>query len=421
MSASQNAFPPSMNFSAADVELQLDPHDDVFVQNPYGIYAYLHATAPRFFWQDYRMWCFAGYHDVNRLLRDRRLGRKVPASVKPESGREHLQCFDAVERHSLLDMEPPDHTRLRGLVNRAFVSRNIEGMRADIETLANDLVSGFENATIADLIPAFATPIPVRIIARMLGVPEDEAPQLLDWSHAMVAMYMHGRDHETELKADRAAAQFADFVARAIRNIRTGTAAVSATTGLLGHLVNAQDRKANLSDEELTSSIILLLNAGHEATVHQIGNAIRVLLHQKGDPRRFFKSAEMVNATVEELLRIDPPLHMFTRFAYEEIDLGGGIVIRKNDEIGLLLGAANHDPSVFDHPGRFDPGRPKRQNVSFGAGIHFCIGAPLAKLELQCALKILFERLPGLALEGEPRFRDSYHFHGLETLRCKWQ
>jgi unspecific monooxygenase len=143
---------------------------------------------------------------------------------------------------------------------------------------------------------------------------------------------------------------------------------------------------------------------------------VRSILAQGGDPRRFFVSAEATAATVEECLRFDAPLHMFTRYAYEEIEAGPGVIARPGETIGLLLGMANHDPAAFAKPFAFRPDRADQKNVSFGAGIHFCIGAPLARLELQVSLKTLFERLPRLHLAEQPRFRDTYHFHGLETL-----
>ena len=185
-------------------------------------------------------------------------------------------------------------------------------------------------------------------------------------------------------------------------------------------LLSAQEDGQKLNEDELVSSTILLLNAGHEATVHQTGNAVRTLLGQGGDLRRFFATPEATTATVEECLRFDAPLHMFTRYAYEEMDAGDGAIVRQGEQIGLLLGCANHDPRAFAGPDRFNPGRTDQKNVSFGAGIHFCIGAPLARLELQVALKVLFDRLPRLRFAEKPRYRDTYHFHGLETLRVNF-
>lgn len=398
--------------------VSLDPHLPAFVQDPYAAYAAFHAEAPIFFWEDYGLWCAADFATVNRLLRDRRLGRERPGgymSVAAFGDRAHLADFDAVEAPSMLELEPPVHTRLRKLVNRAFVSRQVERLKPRVEALAGALVDRIEADGGTDLIPAFATPIPITIITEMLGVPTDYGNQLLDWSHRMVAMYMHGGGREKEESANRAACEFGEFVRRLAAEKRKVPG-----DDLLSVLTAAHESGEALSEGELVSSTILLLNAGHEATVHQIGNAVATILREGGDPRRFFATPEATAATIEECLRIDPPLHMFTRYAYEKVEVADGVQLEPGEEIGLLLGAANSDPEAFERPRAFLPSRADQKNVSFGAGIHFCIGAPLARLELQAALKVLFDRLPELTLAGAPRYRDTYHFHGLERLEVTW-
>ncbi|MER8591512.1 cytochrome P450 [Mesorhizobium sp. M1182] len=409
--------PPYLAFDPATRRLRLDPHEPAFFQNPYEAYAFLHGASNAFFWEEFGFWCFGGFDDVNRLLRDRRFGRQNPAGIPDSRGigqdRTHLSAFDGIEANSMLELEPPVHTRLRTLVNRAFVSRQVERLRPRVEALANELIDRFEPGGV-DLLPAFAAPLPITIIAEMLGVPVDMGPQLLDWSHRMVAMYMHGRTRETEDTANRAARDFSDFLRGYVaeRRKRPGE-------DLLSLLIAAQEDGQKLSEDELVSSAILLLNAGHEATVHQTGNAVRSILAQGGDPRRFFASPEATAATVEECLRFDAPLHMFTRYAYQEVEAEPGIIVQPGETIGLLLGMANRDPTAFAEPLAFRPDRADQKNVSFGAGIHFCIGAPLARLELQVSLKTLFDRLPQLHLAEQPRFRDTYHFHGLETLAVR--
>lgn len=402
--------PPYLFFDPVTHRLRLDPHEPRFVQDPYEAYAWLHRTGPTFFWEDFGFWCMGGYDDVNRLLRDRRFGREKPASAAENQGdRSHLTHFDGIEANSMLELEPPVHTRLRTLVNRAFVSRQVERLRPRIERLANQLVDGFGEEV--DLLPAFAAPLPITIIAEMLGVPVEMGPQLLDWSHKMVAMYMHGRSRDTEQTADRAAREFAEFLRGYVTERRRNP-----RDDLLSLLISAQEDGQKLSEDELISSAILLLNAGHEATVHQAGNAVRTILTQAGDPRRFFATPEATSATVEECLRFDAPLHMFTRYAYGEAELANGLTLKPGQQVGLLLGMANRDPLAFVDAGTFNPGRSDQKNVSFGAGIHFCIGAPLARLELQTALKVLFDRLPNIRLGEKPAFRDTYHFRGLERL-----
>ncbi|WP_421913432.1 cytochrome P450 [Mesorhizobium sp.] len=410
--------PPYLTFDPATRHLRLDPHEPAFFLNPYEAYAWLHGASNAFFWEEFGFWCFGGFEEVNRLLRDRRFGRQNPAGIPDSRGigqdRAHLKAFDGIEANSMLELEPPVHTRLRTLVNRAFVSRQVERLRPRVEALANELIDHFDPAGPVNLLPAFAAPLPITIIAEMLGVPVEMGPQLLDWSHQMVAMYMHGRTRETEDTANRAAREFSDFLRGYVTERRKKPG-----DDLLSLLISAQEDGQKLSEDELVSSAILLLNAGHEATVHQTGNAVRSILAQGGDSRRFFTSPEATAATVEECLRFDAPLHMFTRYAYQEIELAPGIVVQPGQTVGLLLGMANHDPNAFANPSAFNPGREDQKNVSFGAGIHFCIGAPLARLELQVSLKTLFDRHPRLHLAEQPSFRDTYHFHGLEALSVR--
>jgi cytochrome P450 len=389
-----------------------DPRDSGFVQDPYRFYAAMHRASPVFFWEEYGMWCVSGYDQVNALLRDRRLGRenRWGAPLNPVEGRRHLADFDRIESGSLLEREPPAHTRLRTLVNRAFVSRSVERLRPRIRGLANDLVDALPAGKAFDLLPGFATPIPLTVICELLGVPVDRADDLLSWSHAMCEMYVPQRSRETEERANRASAEFGAFLTTHIEAHRHNGA-----DDLLSALIAVRDTGEKLTDDELISTCVLLLNAGHEATVHQTGNAVKTILEQGGDPRRFFASPEMAAASVEEALRLDAPLHMFTRYAYDAVDLGP-VSLKPGEQVALLLGAANRDPSAFEAPHEFRPGRADQKNVSFGAGLHFCIGAPLARLELQESLSVLFERLPNLKLETPPRYRNSYHFHGVESL-----
>jgi cytochrome P450 len=407
--------PRYLAFDPATRRLSLAPHEPAFVQDPYPAYRWMHADARCVFWENYRFWCFAGYDEVNRLFRDRRFGRERPggyrAAVAATGERCHLADFDAVEAGSLLELEPPAHTRLRTLVNRAFVSRQVERLRPRIETLAHALIDGFESEGRAELIRDFATPLPAAVIAEMMGLPAESGLQLVAWSNDMVRMYMHKPSRADAERANASARAFADFIRRHAAEKRRQPG-----DDLLSLLTAAHEDGQKLSEDELVSSAILLLNAGHEATVHQTGNAVKAILSQGGDPCRFFATPELSAATVEECLRYDAPLHMFTRYAYEDVDFGNGATVRAGDQIGLLLAAANRDPLAFSDPDEFRPGRPDQKNVSFGAGIHFCIGAPLARLELQISLKTLFDRLPQLRLADAPQFGDTYHFHGLSRL-----
>jgi unspecific monooxygenase len=343
---------------------------------------------------------------VSALLRDRRLGRARPASRQiPDPA--HLTHWALVEANSMLDMEPPDHTRLRSLVLRAFTSRRIKSLAPDIRAVTADLLASLPD-TRFDLIPAFCTALPVRIIARLLGVPEEMSDDLLRWSSAMVAMYQAGRTRDVEDAAETASRDFITFL-RAYIDARRA----APRDDLITELIAAEEAGEKLSTDELIGTCILLLNAGHEATVHSIGNAVKCLLDHKTPQTAL--APDTIAATVEELLRFDPPLHMFTRFAYEEIELGN-TTLQKDAEIALILGAAGRDPALWDQPDRFLPARTAKPHAAFGGGLHFCVGAPLARLELQIALPALFRHMPDMALAQEPRFAMSYHFHKLDRL-----
>ena len=381
----------------------------------------MHAASPAFFWDNYDHWCFAGFKDVSALLRDKRFGRQILHLMSREQlgmapPKAHTAAFDQTEKYTLLNLEPPDHTRLRALVNRAFVSRNVEQLRPRIERLANELIDGFAGDGQVELLRAFAAPIPAIVIAEMIGMPADMAMQLVDWSNRMVAMYMYGVTYETELDANQASIEFMDYVRDMIAERRR-----QPREDLLTHMLTTEVDGEKLTDDEVISTTILLLNAGHEATVHTTGNGVKAILESGLDPKALFADADQTEATVEECIRFDAPLHMFTRYALQDVTLDNGLSFKQGETIGLMLGAANRDPSRFAEANRFDPFRKDGANVSFGAGIHFCIGAPLARIELQVAMKTLFDRLPGLRLATEPQYKNIYHFHGLEGLEVAWR
>ena len=384
--------------------LSQSPKDPAFVQNPYPFYETARATGPFFLWQDYNLVCTGSAAAVNAIFRDRRFGREpvTPLQVAP-----HLAPFYAVEAHSMLELEPPRHTQLRNLVLRAFTSRRIAALEPEIAALATALAIAIPSGEF-DLLHAFAQPLPVRIIARLLGVPEEMAPDLLRWSNAMVGMYMAGRTREVEDKAVAATEAFVTFLRGYVVQRRAKPA-----DDLITQLIAAEMEGEKLSTDALISTCILLLNAGHEATVHTIGNGVKTLLETRTPLTALAPDA--VEETVEEILRFDPALHMFTRHAYEDIEVMGHS-FHRGDQVGLLLAAANRDAEAWDRPDRFMPGRPIKPHISFGAGLHFCVGAPLARLELQVALPILFRHHPGLTLVGKPAYADVYHFHGLGAL-----
>ena len=376
------------------------PTDPAFVQNPYPFYDRARASGDLFYWDDYGAVCAVSHAAVAACLKDKRMGREVPVEfARPIP--DHVAPFYAIEANSMLELNPPRHTRLRGQVLRAFTSRRIAALEPEIETLCHQLIDAFPSGEF-DLLGAYARIAPVIIIARLMGIADKLAPDLLTYSNAMVAMYTANRTRAVEDKAVSASNVFSAIIRgnMSLRREQPGD-------DLITHLNGALDR-GELSREEVVSTCILLLNAGHEATVHTLGNTVKTLLE------RDIRHADA--AIVEEALRFDPPLHMFDRYVIEDCEVFGH-AFKRGDTVKCLLGAANRDPAVYADPHIFDPTRKGPVNVAFGGGIHFCVGAPLARLELRIALQVLFERCPKLALTQPPQYGDTYHFHGLESLR----
>jgi unspecific monooxygenase len=386
--------------------LHQSPTDPGFVQNPYPFYEAARKTGPFFHWADYGLTCTGNWAAVSAIFRDRRFGREVPAELAPVIP-DHLRPFYAVEAHSMLELEPPRHTRLRSLVLRAFTTRRINALGPEIAALSHQLIDAFPPGEF-DLLKHFGQKLPVIIIARLLGVPETMSDDLLRWSNAMVGMYMAGRTRETEDRAVAATEAFVAFLRQYVEARRNDP-----RDDLITELIAAEESGEKLTTDELITTCILLLNAGHEATVHTIGNGVKTLL-QTGHGI----TVDTAEPAVEEILRYDPALHMFTRYAYEDVEVMGH-TFHRGDQVGLLLAAANRDPGQWDVPAQFQPNRAVKANASFGAGLHFCVGAPLARLELATALPILFDRLPGLKLVGKPQYGDVYHFHGLTQLMVR--
>ncbi|WSH22531.1 cytochrome P450 [Rhizobium ruizarguesonis] len=412
-------IPSFLSIDRANRHVSLDGRNPAFYSSPNAVYDALHAHCPTFYWREQKQWFFTGYDHVSGLLRDRRFGRQIlHIASREELGLAepmlHLASFDLSERYSLLELEPPEHTRLRTLVNRAFVSRHVEKMKPELAELANRLIDGFAEKREVELLSAFADIIPVTMIARMIGIPEEMGPQLLAWSHAYVRMYMFGRTREQEEEAERAAKEFSDYVKTVITERRA-----EPRDDLLTHMIHTEHKGQYLTEEELASTTIVLLNAGHEATVHQIGNSVRTILDSGCDPAELFRDEATTERTVEETLRICAPVHIFQRWALEPAEIDG-VSFKRGDKVSLILAAANLDPAKFTDPLTFKPDRSEAANLSFGAGIHFCIGAPLARLELNVVLPILFERLAGLKMAKTPVVKDVYHFHGLDRLDLQW-
>ena len=386
--------------------VEQDPQDPEFVQNPYPFYQRIRALGDFVFWKDYNMAMATTHVAVGSVMKSRKLGRQVPLGRrKPVPA--GLEPFFELEQNSLLQLEPPTHTRLRRIAQKGFGRATLAMMAPTVSRITDGLIDRFPE-TPFDLIEAFAQPLPAAVITRFIGVPEEEAPRLQAWSNDMVAMYQARRDSEIEAAAAQAAKDFADYIRAAIADVRKGRS----DGGFLAELVAAESEES-MSEEELVSIAILLLNAGHEASVHTLGKAVAQLTGFAD--RDTALEPTSIEGTVEECLRYDPPLHLFTRYVYEDTDLLDHTFTR-GQEVGCLLGSAGRDDAVWPDGEKFDPFRQRRNHIAFGSGIHVCIGASLARLEMQIALPALFSRCPDLRIVKPPRLADKYHFHGLENL-----
>ena len=389
------------------------PADPRFVQNPYPFYDRMRALGPLVIWQEYGLPCATGYTALNALLKDRRLGREVPLDQRcPVPG--HMAAFAALQANSMLELEPPRQRRLRALVQAAMTPPMIATQEPVIETLAGALVDAFPATGDIDLVAAYTQALPARVILHVMGLPEVPLSDLQRWSADMVGVYQAGSNRAAEDAANAAASEFAAYISDAIAARRRHPG-----HGLLDTLIAASDAGEGLAPAELVANVVLVLNAAREATVHALGNAVAAILTHGGpEERRAWLAPGQIGETVEECLRFDPPLHLFRRHVYEPVEVMGHR-LAPGSEVICLLGAAGRDPARVEDPHRFDPFRPAKPHLAFSAGVHFCLGAALARLELNVALRTLFARCPGLHLAAPPVFADSYHFRGPVALRVR--
>jgi cytochrome P450 len=367
-----------------------------------------------FFEEQLERWFVTRHADVRACLRDRRLGRNFRhVGSEDEFGaaeplHPRWQAFWDTERWSLLWLEPPEHTRIRKLVAAAFTPRSVEALRGPCADLARELLPEGR----FDLLRDFAQPYSIAIICRLLGVPTDRGRDLLDWSHAMVKMYELDTTEAQAEAATAAAGEFRDYVVSLIEQRRRDP-----RDDLVTRLVEARVEGERLSDAQTVSTIIVLLNAGHEATVNTLGNGVLALLHHPEQWERLVAGEVGPAASVEELIRWDPPLQLFERWVLEDgVEIAGRTVPR-GAKVALLFGSANRDPRAFEEADAFDVARANAaQHIGFGGGIHVCIGAPLARIELEAAVHALVEGAPGLELAEEPRRNRAFVIWGLDRL-----
>jgi cytochrome P450 len=388
-----------------------DPRDPAFLADPYPVFAQLREQGPVHWHEGMGLFVTVTHAAADTVLRDRALGRiwrdKEPAELFP--------AFNLLHRTSMLENEPPTHTRLRRLVAGAFGRGHVERMRPWVGGLADRLVARLADELAdggaADLIASVAEPLPVEVIAELLGVPDADRAHLRPWSNAIVKMYEYGLPEPRRLEAEAAARAFVAY----LRDLVGQRRAHPRDADLVTDLVQAADGADRLGQDEIVGTCVLLLMAGHEATVNVLGNGMLAVLRSPSSWPRLVADAGLVAPAAEEMIRFDASLQIFERTATRPVEIHGTLVA-EGQKIAALLGAANRDPAVFDDPDRFDVGRSPNPHLGFGAGIHFCLGAPLARVEVQAVLGALRRRLPGLVLAAEPERRPEFVIRGLRAL-----
>ena len=389
----------------------LDLDDPDLVADPYPVFAARRSEHPVAWDDGLGMWLAFGHAESNAVLRDRGLGR-IWADRLPLGD---FESFNLIHRNALLEMEPPEHPRLRRLVAAAFARGHVERLRPWVENLAARLVAELleraADGSAVDLVSGYADLLPVEVIAELLGVPTPDRPLLRPWSNAIVKMYEYDRSAMLESAAEIAAAEFVAYLRELAADRRRAPA-----EDLISHLVSVRDTDGDrLTEDELVTTCILLLNAGHEATVNVTGNGMLALLRNPDQLTRLRADRSLIPTAVEELMRYDSPLQLFERTAVRDVGIGK-VTVEKGQKVAALLGSANRDPAVFPAPDRLDLGRTDNPHISFGAGIHFCIGAPLARVELQASFAALLTGTARIELADEPVRRPEFVLRGLADL-----
>ncbi|MEW1954543.1 cytochrome P450 [Terrabacter sp. NPDC080008] len=390
-----------------------DLDDPAFVADPYAALARAREEGPVLWHDGLGLWVTTTHAAANDTLRDRRLGRIFRSRAASDD--DPWTVFDWLHADSILDSEPPKHTRLRRLVAGAFNRGHIERLRPRVEQIAGELLDAAAEQVDGgrfDVIEAYAEALPVLVICELLGAPASDWKRLRDWSQAIVRMYEVAPSAEAQREAQRACDEFAAYVEAlaAERVAHPGD-------DLLTALVEERDGGDRLSRRELVATVVLLLNAGHEASVNGFGNGLASLLADPAQQEAVLAGLDddaAVARLVEEMLRHGSPLHLFERTATTDVELQG-VTVREGQKVAALLGAANRDPALFADPDRFDAAREPNPHLAFGAGIHFCLGAPLARMELQISVRALLRRLGALRVVEAER-RPTFVLRGYERL-----
>ena len=389
----------------------IDFNNPTFVADPYEQLKELREFGKPVWHEGMQIFLAARHSDANDVFRNKSLGR-IFTDKSPEF---EWETFNWLHSDSILDSEPPKHTRLRSLVAKAFNRNKIEGMRPAVERITQQLLDAIDEKVKSgesfDLIADYAEPLPVKIIADLLGFPESEEHLLRPWSQSIVKMYEVNPSEQYQIEAKKAAGEFAEYV----RNLAEHRK-INPGKDLITDLAMVEENGEKLNSHELVATCVLLLNAGHEASVNAFGNGMVAALERPDQAELLRKNSRAITETaLEEFMRFDAPLHLFERTATVDTELGG-VKIEKGQKIAALIGSANRDSSVFERADEMDLTRDPNPHIGFGAGIHFCLGAPLARLEMSVSLPALWEKYPNMQLAGNPVRRPTFVLRGYESV-----
>ena len=393
--------------------------DPSFLQDPYPVLNDVREETPIFRQSKTKtgqeLWFLTRHDDIQKALRDRRLGRVFDhvltyEEVGIDEPDPALGPYLDIERWSLLQMEPPDHTRIRSLLSREFTPRRV----ASLQPRMREIVAGLLDIADSDEIDAIADlaqPFSLRVMCELIGAPFEDQALLLDWSHRIVKMYELDTTPDQMTSAVEASVEFTEWARELIASRRA-----EPRDDLISGLCTVETDDGTLTTDEIVSTVILLLNAGHEATVNTLGNGLAALLEHRDQWSRLTDSEVPFTTAVEELFRFDSPLQLFERWVLVDDYEIAGTHIPKGHKIAMLFGSANRDPRKWENPDTFDIGRGDPTHVTFGWGLHHCIGAPLARLEVASVLDALATRFPNAHLVSQPLRHRAFVIHGYDAV-----
>lgn len=392
----------------------LHPLTAEFLEHPYPTFERLRNEAPVFWSESGKYWLISRYQEANAILRNIGYGKEL----------QHWRQFNPLVRLGLemipaikskmswmLNQDPPDHTRLRGLVNKAFTPTMVNALKPHIQKIADNLIDSFQSKGGCDLVADYAFQLPVTVIAEMLGIPAADRERFKSWSHAMTEALEPSFNIAHMGASNRANNELIEYLRPLVEERRTNP-----KDDLISALVKAEEEGSKLTEEELLGNCVLLLVAGHETTVNLIGNSVYLLMTHPEALSQLRGSPVLIDSAINECLRYESPVQMMRRLASEDVELNGK-KIKKGDMLIILIGSANRDPAEFENPDVFDIARTKNKHLAFGLGIHHCLGSSLAEAEGQIAVNTLINRLPNLRLtEARLEHRMPFALRGMKNI-----